>query len=105
MDLYFILKSEGYDKEEKEDITLLLKRFHLLRFAAAVMWVEREVFGLQEQYMLCEPDENSGRYFLQEIISEEDWSYLKETEDNRITLITCVENQPKYRRCIQAIEI
>ena len=68
MDLYFILKSEGYDKEEKEDITQLLKRFHLLRFAAAVMWVEREVFGLQEQYMLCEPDENSGRYFLQEIM-------------------------------------
>ena len=39
------------------------------------------------------------------IIKDTDWSYLEETKDNRITLITCVENQPRYRRCIQAIEI
>lgn len=38
------------------------------------------------------------------VITDEDWSYLQPTKDNRITLITCVENQPSYRRCIQAIE-
>ena len=26
------------------------------------------------------------------------------TKDNKLTLITCVENQPQYRRCIQAVE-
>lgn len=39
------------------------------------------------------------------IIKDTDWSNLKNTNDNRITLITCVENQPEYRRCIQGIEI
>lgn len=38
------------------------------------------------------------------IIKDTDWGYLENTEDNRLTLITCVENQPEYRRCIQAIE-
>ena len=38
------------------------------------------------------------------VIKETDWSYLEKTEDNRITLITCVENEPEYRRCIQGIE-
>jgi len=38
------------------------------------------------------------------IINEEDWSYLKETEDNRITLITCVKGQPDKRLCVQGIE-
>lgn len=38
------------------------------------------------------------------IISDEDWSLLENTEDNRITLITCVENEPNYRRLIQGIE-
>lgn len=38
------------------------------------------------------------------IIKDTDWEYLENTEDNRLTLITCVENQPEYRRCIQAIE-
>ena len=39
------------------------------------------------------------------IIEETDWSYLQEYPDNRLTLITCVENKPSQRRCIQALEI
>ena len=39
------------------------------------------------------------------IIEDTDWSYLQETEENKLTLITCVENKPQYRRCIQAVEI
>lgn len=39
------------------------------------------------------------------IISDTDWTYLAQTKDNRITLITCVEDEPSYRRCIQAVEI
>ena len=39
-----------------------------------------------------------------EVISEEDWSYLQETDDNRITLITCVKGQKSKRLCVQALE-
>lgn len=39
------------------------------------------------------------------VIIETDWSYLKKTKDNRITLITCEENRTGYRRCVQAIEV
>jgi len=39
-----------------------------------------------------------------EIIKDTDWSYLEETEENKITLITCVENEPSYRRCVQATQ-
>ena len=38
------------------------------------------------------------------IIKDTDWSYLKKTDENMITLITCVENEPEYRRCIQGEE-
>ena len=38
------------------------------------------------------------------IIKDTDWSLLENTKDNRITLITCVENEPEYRRCVQAKE-
>jgi LPXTG-site transpeptidase (sortase) family protein len=41
---------------------------------------------------------------VKEIIDEEDWSYLQETEDNRITLITCVAGQKEKRLCVQAVE-
>lgn len=38
------------------------------------------------------------------IIKDTDWSYLENTKENTITLITCVENEPEYRRCLQGIE-
>ena len=41
---------------------------------------------------------------VKKIIDEEDWSYLQKTEDNRITLITCVAGQKEKRLCVQAIE-
>ena len=39
-----------------------------------------------------------------QIIKETDWTYLENTKENRITLITCVEDLQEYRRCIQGIE-
>ncbi len=38
------------------------------------------------------------------IIEDTDWSIFEQTQDNIITLVTCVENEPTYRRCVQAIE-
>lgn len=37
-------------------------------------------------------------------IDSYDWSYLQNTNDNRITLITCVENKENKRLVIQGIE-
>ena len=39
-----------------------------------------------------------------EIIKSTNWSYLENTAENKITLITCVENRPDERLCVQAIE-
>lgn len=39
------------------------------------------------------------------VIYETDWSNLEDTEDNRITLITCIENREEYRLCIQGVLI
>lgn len=51
-------------------------------------------------------DFGTKRYVVEvkEIIDETDFSYLQQTKDNRITLITCVNNQPTKRLCIQAVE-
>lgn len=38
------------------------------------------------------------------IVEDTDWTYLENTEENTLTLITCVENEPSYRRCVQATE-
>lgn len=40
-----------------------------------------------------------------EKISADDFSRLESTQKNKITLITCVENQPMIRLCVQAEEV
>lgn len=36
-------------------------------------------------------------------IKSTDWSVISNTKENRITLITCINNNPKLRFCVQAI--
>ena len=38
------------------------------------------------------------------VIYDTDWSYLKNTKENKITMITCIKNKPNQRLCIQATE-
>lgn len=52
-----------------------------------------------------EQGEKTYKVVVNKIIKQTDWSYIQNTEDNRITLITCVENMAEYRRCVQAVEI
>lgn len=50
--------------------------------------------GIKKQYQVTKTS----------IIKDDDWTNLEQTQNNTITLITCVENQPEYRRCIQGKE-
>lgn len=72
LDLYFVLRSVGTDgrdaKQEQSDALKLIKYFHLQRFAAASMWIMKEVLGLEEQYLICQPDMKAGCFLLDEIL-------------------------------------
>lgn len=43
--------------------------------------------------------------FLKEKISDTDTSYLNWSDENILTMITCIANEPSYRLCVQAREI
>lgn len=70
MDYYFVLRNlnDNLSVNRNANANKALREMGLLRFAAAVMYVEQEVFGLQKEYMLCEPDEKAGRFLLDEIM-------------------------------------
>ena len=67
MDLYYVLR-HGLPAEEREKAKELVRRFSLQRFCGASMWVLQEVFGLEREYMLDEPNEAAGRFLLSEIM-------------------------------------
>ena len=55
----------------------------------------------------CETSSGTRTYSVSYVgtIKWTDWSYLNATRDNRITIITCLADQPTKRVCVQATEV
>ena len=66
-DYYYVLRKGG-SRESKERTMELFRRTGMLKFVGATMWVMQVVFGLEEEYLLCAPDEKAGRFLLNEIL-------------------------------------
>lgn len=64
MDYYYCVVRGG----DNAAVARNLRRFGLLRFASAVMYVLKVVFGLDEEKFLVRPDEKLGRQLLTEIM-------------------------------------
>lgn len=67
MDYYYALK-QGFTKEERDESVRWIKRLGMYRFAAGLMWLMSEVFGLEPKYQLMAPNEKEGRFILQEVM-------------------------------------
>lgn len=68
MDYYFLLMAR---KNLNLDLNIdeLFRKFGMERFVGAVMWIMQEVFGMERERLLCEPDEKEGRYILVEVMA------------------------------------
>lgn len=64
MDLYFVLKHV----QDKSHVVSALASFGAMKFAPAVMHILKNHFGLEEQYLLCAPNEAAGDKLLAEIM-------------------------------------
>lgn len=68
-DFYYVIK-QGFTEEERIETLRVYRQLNLLKFAGAVVYVLREVFGLAEQYFVVPPDEKYGKILLAEILVE-----------------------------------
>ena len=78
MDFYFVLKASPLPSPEREGVIKLIRRFRLMRFASAVMWVLENTFELESKYLLCDPDEKAGRFLLEEILRAGNFGHYDE---------------------------
>ena len=69
MDYYFIIKQEDVQKRKK-DIIAYYKTLGLYDFSKSVMWVLKEVFALENDFLFIEPDAKNGKKLLNEILKE-----------------------------------
>lgn len=66
MDYYFLLKAKNNLNVNANE---LFREFGMERFVGAVMWIMQEVFGMERERLLCEPDEKEGQYILAEVMT------------------------------------
>ena len=69
IDYYYLLHSAKDDVRGKmSDVRETLKYLNLYKFAGAVMYIMKEVLGLDEKYLIVPVDEKRGRTLLKEIL-------------------------------------
>lgn len=69
MDYYYTVRHADV-QQRKEEIIAYYKDFGLYGFSKSVMWVLKEVFHLEDEYLLTDPEEERGRCLLDEIMKE-----------------------------------
>ncbi len=66
VDYYFVLQ-RLHDEGVSQNYHDLFDYLGLLKFACGVMWIEKELLGLDEKYLIVEPSEKIGRLIENEI--------------------------------------
>lgn len=65
VDYYYLLK-QGLTDKQKKDAVALMKELKVLKYGRGMMWVMKEVLGLDESLLVVEPDEKVGKAILRE---------------------------------------
>ena len=69
MDYYYLLRKAKDDgRYKKEDVRETLKYLNLYKFAGAVMYIMKEVLGLEDKYLIVSVDERRGKTLQKEIL-------------------------------------
>ena len=84
MDYYYVLMSDGIWK--KEDVSDTLRHLGLWKFAGAVMYVMREVFHLEEKYMIAPVDERRGETLMEEILKGGNFGHYSGLTDHSMAV-------------------
>ncbi len=71
VDYYYLLRNEELRMKNEEFATAIrhaLMYLGLWKFAGALMYVLRELLGMEVKYLLCEPSEKDGKFLMNEIL-------------------------------------
>ena len=65
---YYYLLGRGISEAERDETNRILKQVGMYKFASAVMYVMKEILGLDDKYLLMPPNKRIGRILGSEIL-------------------------------------
>lgn len=103
LDYYFILQYSS--SEERLSAFRFFSSVHLARFIAAVMYIMREMFALDENLFLCDPDAKYGPMLLKEIECSGNFGLFDSRNDGIRSENVFVRTSAYFRRIVRFIKI
>lgn len=88
LDYYFVLQ-QGFNEEERKETMYWIERLGMLKFCKAMMWIIANVFQNSINHkpyttnLLCEPNEENGRFLLDEVMQTGNMGHADERVDHR----------------------
>lgn len=105
LDYYFVLRASYEERKTKDDSLFWIERLGMKKFARATMWVMKEVFGLDDRYLLCEPDASAGRFLLNEIMHSGNMGHSEDRFNGRISSHAMARYWYNLKRDIRLIQL
>ncbi|MBO4417838.1 MAG: nucleotidyltransferase family protein [Bacteroidales bacterium] len=96
VDYFYVLKTARLKGLQIDTINNDFKRFGLLKFASAMMWVQQKVCGMPREELLCEPDEKEGRFLLNEIRRGGNFGHYSQERSERGKMAQLIAMLPHY---------
>lgn len=82
IDYYYVLKV--YRSEiHRSNLDLVLQQTGMMKFAKGVMWVQKVCLGLEDDYLIAEPDEKIGKLILHEMLEGGNFGHYDERYKGR----------------------
>lgn len=83
IDYYYLLRKAKEDGRcQMADVKKTLKYLNLYKFAGAVMYIMKEVLGLDEKYLIVPIDERRGKTLLKEILKGGNFGHYSNLDQN-----------------------
>ena len=97
IDYFYVLKElADISLEEREKIVHTWKMFGMSRLASAVMWIESDVLGLHENYLLVTPNRKLGERLLADVLEGGNFGHYSTRQSYR-------HKRQKYKKRISSL--
>lgn len=91
IDYHYLLRkryNDGATEEDNKALIALLDRFGLKKFSRAMMYVQKEVLGLDDKYLYIQPNEKEGKFLLKEILESGNFGHYDTRADEQLEGVT-----------------
>lgn len=68
IDYYYLLKKNRFEYNRSEAVKWF-KELHVIKYASGVMWVLKEILGMEKEFLIVEPNENVGKVIIKELMN------------------------------------